>query len=304
MPDVAAESMSDAQVRPGPALSAVSDMPVIEASANTADEAQAAADEAERVAAEQAATTENAETEEQKAAREAAKEDKKVPVGEVTKERNRRRAAEEAVAAERKRADDLAAAVERLTVKEAPADKPKRADFDDPAVYDAAVDAYNDARVAKAAKDAIEHDRQQRQQEQMNARQQRLSDSYKSNVEAFKADHPDFDDVFTDELTITPQMAIAIAESPYSAAVSYHLGQNPDEATRIAQLSPARQIAEITKIELSLDSPAPKPTPKPKPAPIKPVGQRSGDTDGDPNEMSMEAYAQRRTGQIREQRTH
>lgn len=290
MSDVTAETMSGDQVRPGPALSATSDMPVIE---QTTEEQQAES-VAEQPVEQPAVEAEPKEP----------RDDKKVPVGEVTKERNRRRAAEEAAAAERKRADDLAAAVERLTVKEPPADKPKRADFDDPAVYDAAVDAWNDARVDNARKEAVESDRQARQREQANAQQQRLSDTYKANVEAFKADHPDFDDVFTEDLTITPQMAIAIAESPHSAAVSYHLGQNPDEATRIAQLSPARQIAEITRIELALEAPAAKPATKPKPAPIRPVGQRSGDMDGDPNEMSMDAYAQRRMGEIREQRPH
>lgn len=59
----------------------------------------------------------------------------------------------------------------------------------------------------------------------------------------------DFDRVVTDDVEITGAMTAAIKETDDPAGVIYFLGKNPDEADRIASLSPAKQTLEIGKIE-------------------------------------------------------
>lgn len=56
--------------------------------------------------------------------------------------------------------------------------------------------------------------------------------------------------------------------------VIYHLGTNLDEANRIFSMSPARQIAELTRLEAILAKPESKPISKAS-APIKPVEGRT-----------------------------
>ena len=117
------------------------------------------------------------------------------------------------------------------------------------------------------------------------------------------ADHPDFEEVAEgDNVTITPTMANAIWTSETGPAVAYYLGQNPEEAARIAKLDPLQAIKAIGKIEsrLEADTSAPAPAAKPrKPDPIRPVGGSERATRKAPEDESMQEYAARR---IREQK--
>lgn len=70
-------------------------------------------------------------------------------------------------------------------------------------------------------------------------------------------------------LPISIPMAEAILDSDISTKLALHLTHNPDEAQRIAALSPARQAAEIGKLELKLSAASKKPSNAP--APINPV---------------------------------
>ena len=123
-------------------------------------------------------------------------------------------------------------------------------------------------------------------------REERLASKYVSDVAAFKADHPDFDEVFVETLPISKLMSAAIAESDKAADLSYWLGKNPDECARIHALPPVKQIYELGRIEARLGATETK-APNPKPAPIKPVGQRSGETTKNPNEMGDDYFAHR-----------
>lgn len=78
-----------------------------------------------------------------------------------------------------------------------------------------------------------------------------------------------------DALPIPDLMADAILDSDCRVKLAVHLTENPDEAKRIASLSPARQASEIGKLEAKLTAP---PAPKKQsqtPAPITPVGGKS-----------------------------
>jgi hypothetical protein len=61
----------------------------------------------------------------------------------------------------------------------------------------------------------------------------------------------------------TPDMAEAIRESELGADVAYHLAKNPDEARRIAGLSPYSQVRELGRIEATISA-ASSTTPKAK----------------------------------------
>lgn len=91
----------------------------------------------------------------------------------------------------------------------------------------------------------------------------------------------------------TPMMeAILDADDP--AALIYHLGENPDMAAELAELSPRQQVRRLAVIELELKSAAkdPKPASAAAPAvtkappPIQPNRTASGQFSKDPASMS------------------
>ena len=97
-----------------------------------------------------------------------------------------------------------------------------------------------------------------------------------------------FDREAFDSLPLTPVIAQAIIDSDMPSKVMVHLASNPDEVERISRLSPARQAAEIGKIETVLSAARVKASNAP--APIKPVGTRGGASAGDRGKMSMDDY--------------
>ena len=120
------------------------------------------------------------------------------------------------------------------------------------------------------------------------AQQQRkqLDSTYAEREETARDKYSDFEDVaYNENLKITPVMAEAIKDSEVGPEIAYHLGKNPKEAERIANLSPLAQVREIGKIEASLV--ATPPTGKKvssAPEPIKPVGARSTTPKYDPSD--------------------
>jgi hypothetical protein len=104
-----------------------------------------------------------------------------------------------------------------------------------------------------------------------------------------------FDREAFDELPITDAMAYAILDSDVAAKITAHLTSNPDDAERISALSPARQAAEIGKLEARISSQTVKASNAP--APIKPIGNRGGSANSDLAKSSMEDYIAARAKQ-------
>lgn len=90
-------------------------------------------------------------------------------------------------------------------------------------------------------------------------------------------------------VAITPDMAEVIRDSDVGPEIAYHLGKNPQEAMRLAQLSPMRRAVEMGKLEARLT--APKPVAKQPPAPLQPVTGIAAGGSRDPGSMSMSEYA-------------
>lgn len=101
----------------------------------------------------------------------------------------------------------------------------------------------------------------------------------------------DFDPDDFREVPISKIMAEAIVESDVSAQLVKFFHDEPEEAERISQLSPARQAAAIGKLEDKLTSDKPKAVSKSAaPAPIKPVSGNGKSTAGYRPDMSQSEY--------------
>ena len=132
--------------------------------------------------------------------------------------------------------------------------KPKISDFEDYAAYDAAVGKWEDERDEYYEKKLQYELRQnltkvEAEKQQRNERQT-IADAFSAQVEAARKVHKDFDSVvFNEDVPMSKAMHDAIVTSEHGALIAYELGQNPDEAERIAKLNPVAAIREIGKIE-------------------------------------------------------
>ena len=162
--------------------------------------------------------------------------------------------------------------------QEAPRDsKPTIAQFDN-------VEDYVEAVADWKLKQRDEAEGRNKQEE---FSRQTLTKTEKMYAEAAKLDQS-FDRASFDELPFTPVIAQAIIDSDMPAKIMVHLNTNPDEVDRISRLSPARQAAEIGKLEEKLA--AGKVKVSNAPAPIKPVGSKSGGTNATLATASMDDY--------------
>lgn len=180
----------------------------------------------------------------------------------------------------------------QLAMREAPkAEQPDESpktlkDFD----YDeAAYRSYERQEARKVAESVAREEAQKwrAEQSQVEARW-----SFEAKAKAFAKDHPDFTEVFNEDLPISQAMAEVIVQSEIGAEVAYYLGKNADVAEKIAGLSAAAAAREIGRIEarLELQKSTPKPVSKaPEPAPSI-DGASPGNVEKDPMKMSDAEY--------------
>lgn len=131
---------------------------------------------------------------------------------------------------------------------------------------------------------------------------------FEERESAFRADHPDYDSVARNPaLPITPQVAEVILETDDPPAIAYYLGQNPQEAAAIAQMTPHQIGRAIGRIEAKLSAPIPATDPQRQPEPKTiskapaPVTNLSGSPAVHKSlaDMSMREYdAQRRKDRL------
>ena len=117
-------------------------------------------------------------------------------------------------------------------------------------------------------------------------------------------DIEDFDETIseikaTDPVANVSASAIDAAEAP--GKILHYLAKNPDEAERIASLSPGKQAREIVRLDEKLAKPPVKPSKAPEP--IKPVGGKTavGDEMPDPAK-NPEGWTKWRNAQIAERK--
>lgn len=163
---------------------------------------------------------------------------------------------------ERQQRETLAAQLAQVKAPEA--GKPNIANYTDAETY---------------ANDVAEWKLQERDRTEQATQQQRSMTTFKDKADHLLSDledQPGFDMSHWNALPISTSVAEAIVDADPGVQVklALHLANNPAEAQRIAILSPARQAAEIGKLETKFATAAVKVSKAP--APITPVG--SGNT--------------------------
>lgn len=122
---------------------------------------------------------------------------------------------------------------------------------------------------------------QQKQAEQKQARETSWGEKLQKAQEA----HEDWDEVFDGlDIPISEAIEEAIQESEHGTELLYRLGKNPDQAKRIAALSPIAAARELGKIEAQIVAEQKAKTPEtktkkssePPPEPITPVTGTKG----------------------------
>lgn len=197
--------------------------------------------------------------------------------------------------------------------------RPLRANFQDPDAYDAAMLDYADKKAEHTARKAVREDRVLQDTERRKAavaeHVRKVNETYNTRVEEAKKEYADFAEVAqADDVHITQFMADAIILHEQGPKIQYFLGKNKAEAKRISELSPQAQLIELGVIAASLRAAPAKAEPQPPVAEVKPkpISQAPKPIDPAPagkaevtksvDEMSMDEYAAMRKPQLQAER--
>jgi hypothetical protein len=323
MPDVVVEKQTtlDLLDLKTPALSATSDIPIVETKPDASppkeekkEETAPPAEEKEPAAEAKPEESAPSETPDDAAAEPEPKKAKGVQkrIDELTRQREDERRRAEAAEA---RLDRALAALEKGTG--VPAKDSKQAietedpepqkpvkDANDPESYDRALEEYVTARSSwiarREVKASLAEEEKKRQDEETAKQYKSLQESYKSKVEKVKEKYPDYETVAeSPDVQVSMPMANAIFHSDEGPEIAYYLGKNPAEAERISKLVPQLQLVELGKIVARLNMPVATKPVSAAPTPGKPI-KASSETTLSPEEESMEAYATRRKKELAE----
>lgn len=194
--------------------------------------------------------------------------------------------------------DEIAEVKRLLAGKEAPA-KPPASDKPTPdkfQTYEDYVEALADWKSEQKVSKALEERETKVKQQEQEAQTKATFDSYNKRVSEFRGEHDDFDEVVgRDDISIPQSVQLAIVEMDNGPEVAYYLGQNPEEAEKLLDLSPIKAIIAVGQIAATLtkDSPEPRPVSRAA-APVKPVGSSSTRSS-----VSLEELPQREYNRIR-----
>lgn len=146
---------------------------------------------------------------------------------------------------------------------------------------EAYVEALTDWKAREVVKEATTRNQEQQRQHAQAQQSALIESEWNERLTAARDSIEDFDDVaFNPRLPITEAMAATLKQSERGPEVLHHLGKHPEEAARIARLSPFLQAKELGRIEAKLPQAEARPTgnkTSQAPEPMKPVttGQRS-----------------------------
>lgn len=188
-----------------------------------------------------------------------------------------------------RKVDKLLAVVEQNSSESAP----KIDDF-------STVDEYLDAKLAHFEKSRTREDELPPEQIEYIEHLQEARDDL---ISAGEEKYGDFEELVTsDGVKITPVMRDAIFELDdldTQVEIAYHLAKHKKEASRIARLSPMRQVAEIGKLEIKLAAEPAKPKrPSKAPPPVDPVGGSKTSSDEILPEEDFESFLRKRNKQL------
>ena len=155
-------------------------------------------------------------------------------------------------------------------------------------------DEYVAAKAEYIAKKQIESTLTEREKHQRAAyeaaERTKTADSWNKRIAAATAEMPDFEEVLaSSDVPMTAPMQQAIMESDIGPKLAYYLANNPDEAEKIAGMSPIGAIRTLGRIEERLANAKPEVKTTNAPPPLKPVGVKAVVTK-DPGKMSDAEY--------------
>lgn len=232
--------------------------------------------------------------------------------------------AKEAAEAARKQIEELQAKLTKPAEEKAVEDlRPARDKFDDPDEYDEALTAWGERegmRKADAKRQEEIAATKKAEDEAAAAADQKARDEAQATLEA---DIAELDGGWQDQRTkalekytdyaevverapaeggpkITEPMAMAMMHMQNGTDVAYFLGNNTEEAARIAELkTPMRQIIDLARLAERLANPPRRAAP---PRPINPIDTNqapAGESDAEPD---METYAKGRNAALAKER--
>ena len=159
-------------------------------------------------------------------------------------------------------------------------------------------DEYVTAKAEYIASQTLSKHEQRQQQERAQAAQQQTVEAWNKRVAA--ADIPDFHDVVaSSDVPMSQVMQQAIMESEIGPKLAYHLATNPEEAEKIARMTPIGAVRALTLIEEGFKKPVAvsKATP-----PITPVGSKATSIKSLLDVKDFDEFTKRREAQIAKRR--
>lgn len=86
------------------------------------------------------------------------------------------------------------------------------------------------------------------------AQQREIFDNYNQRLSEFKSEHDDFDEVVGNKSIQIPQsVQLAVLEMDNGPEIAYFIGQHPEEAKKMMNMSPAAAAAYVGKIAARLE---------------------------------------------------
>ncbi len=122
-----------------------------------------------------------------------------------------------------------------------------------------------------------------------------FNESCNKVYEIGKREFPDFDQAVSNlhVVGMNRDFLEIVSSSDAGHKVLHHLGNDLDEAARIAAMPPLQMARELIRLEYKLGQPQPKPVSK-APAPIKPIGTGGSTSTGLSDDIPIKEWMRRR----------
>lgn len=176
--------------------------------------------------------------------------------------------------------------------------EPKAEQFADQESY---LRALTERAARNAAMELLSKREQEQKAEAEAAERRRLEQSFDDREDAAREEFDDYDEVTrNDDLPITPAMADAIKRSEVGPKIAYHLGKNPELASKIAGMDAISAALAMGRLEAQLTL-APTPQVTAAKPPPKTVGA-SAPAEVPEDKLSVSEWIARRNKEVHRSR--
>lgn len=178
-------------------------------------------------------------------------------------------------------------------------EKPTRPDelqFDDPAEFQAAQEKYDEDSFNYRMTERDKKTAVQSSADLIKEQRQERIDSFDKKVTEIGEKIPDFEEVARSEemleiYDVAPHLADVIEESESGPEIAYFLGNNPEEAVRLAGLSTVQVAIEVGKLEGKLSNALPKKNISKAAKPVNTLTGKGGEVVGKSvDDMTQKEY--------------